>query len=90
MSTWKAKTASGTTYEFDTETSIVTRTLGEDSETMRRDGEQLTYFSTKIPRIGEPLEMMIDVRQDGVMTKRTTTELVELSGDVPTLAPTAS
>lgn len=83
MPTWTAKTASGTTYDFDDTAHTVTRSRADDGAPLRRDGDPVAYQFVSRPALGAPLAMHLDVRRDGRTTERITNLVTELTGAVP-------
>jgi hypothetical protein len=74
------KTESGSAYEFnEDETQFRRINAGGEYHKLRRDGEWLNIKGiVSGPTVGEPLVMVIEIRDDGVPTFRRTSHVVEI------------
>lgn len=48
---------------------------------LRKDTQAIPYKLIRPPIVGEPAEFILEIRNDGVPTLRTTTPVTEISGD---------
>lgn len=48
---------------------------------LRKDGEAIPYLSIGTLRVGQPAQFLLQIRDDGVQTVRTTTPIVAITGD---------
>ena len=48
---------------------------------LRKDTQAIPYKLVRPPVVGEPAEFILEIRNDGVPTLRTTTPVTEISGD---------
>jgi len=68
---------SNSTYEIDEEAKTVTRL--PMSRAMRRDAEPISYTALSPIVVGRPMEMFLDLRQDGVPTFRQTSTVLRIT-----------
>lgn len=67
---------SNSEYVIDEEARTVARhPMGEH---LRRDNEALTYLWMEEPLVGQSLQMLLDLRGDGVPTLRTTSTVLRV------------
>lgn len=80
--TLKVWTASGSLYEFHEvdDQMLVRRTLGEDSEALRKDEEWLKVTVPFGIVGGMPMFLVLEPLGEGDLTSRTTSEVVEMKG----------
>lgn len=77
-------TETGSTYHFardpSTNHTLVRRTPSvSDGNVMRRDDEWLRVLSKGRIEVGYPMAMMIELRDDGILTERITSPVTEVS-----------
>jgi hypothetical protein len=69
-------TATGSKYLLDFEKLTQQRvTVGEDSQQLRRDGEEIRFLRLGL-RLGHEMVMLLDLRGDGIITVRQTSTVV--------------
>jgi hypothetical protein len=69
------------TYVIDLEHMKVLRLPDKNAQgalEMRRDAEEVTLYEVPTPIIGERMEMLIQVREDGLPTLRSTSQVTEI------------
>lgn len=71
-------TESGTIYEIDLEAMQVRRLLQGDAGELRRDGQQMKLLSLHRVLVSHPMVMLLDLREDGVATIRTTSPVTRI------------
>ena len=75
-------------YVIDTATKMLTRYRREEapddwpaSSHLRKDGESVPYSTMGTLRVGQPAQFLLQLRDDGVQTIRTTTPILAITGD---------
>lgn len=72
----KVTTVSGAVYRFDDQ--MVTREPGELAAVLWRDGEAIPVIEVIQLAVGWPMELVLDLRGDGVPTARRTNPVVSI------------
>lgn len=70
-------TATGSIHEIDYQSGTYVRLIGGFS-TLRRDGEFVPLVRATRPVVGEPMIMLLRVREDGVLTTRMTSAVTRI------------
>jgi hypothetical protein len=65
-------TESGSTYLLDREAGTACRVRGEGSGELRRDGEPVPLLRCPTPIVGQPMVMVLRLREDSQITVRVT------------------
>ncbi|RPE77887.1 MULTISPECIES: hypothetical protein [unclassified Frondihabitans] len=71
-------TLSSSRYRLDLDALVIARFPDENGEELRRDDEQQPLLARTMPVIGQPLVMMIQIRDYGILTRRTTNWLTSI------------
>ena len=79
--TLRVTTENGSVYLIDLDRDTVTRTIvGHASTDLRRDGEEVRFIRIPYPpTIGRSFTMVLDLREDGSETIRTTSHVVDVT-----------
>ena len=72
--TWLITTRSGSQYLLDLgERPMSTRFGGWDASHLRRDSDAVPLLGLASVEVGQPMVLLLDIRGDGIVTRRTTT-----------------
>lgn len=74
----RVRTVSGTTYLLDPHPRTVVRLPGEEAGELRRDAEPIPLLRWPAPVVGEPMVLLLRIRDDGIPTVRTTTPVLHV------------
>lgn len=75
---WLVKTESDSTYLLDLDLSTCTRYPSEAASRLRLDGDEAPVIELLRLTVGEPMEVFLAIRDDGVPTYRRTTPVVSI------------
>ena len=78
--TWHIRTESGSDYTLDLDRMLCMRgrRSGEEHE-LRRDGEAVPIFRVITLEPGRGMDLLLDIRGDGIETLRRTTPIVTMN-----------
>jgi hypothetical protein len=71
------KTANST-YKVDEENKIIVRFSKGHNRGLRRDDDEVSYFSIDEPKVDHHWDMVLNIREDGVVTLRRTSLVREI------------
>lgn len=72
-------TQTGSVHEIDPDENTYSRLLrGPESGSLRRDGEVMHMVECMPIEVGQPVVMVLRLREDGVLTYRTTSPVVRV------------
>jgi len=69
-------TTQNSVYIFDTDERTVTRYPAGDA--LRRDGEPIPVIAATVPVIGQAWSLILDLRGDGIPTRRRTSDVLAI------------
>lgn len=72
-------TETGSIYVFDRTAMTLLRLKGNKSVELRRDEDNITVVDFEEPEVGKAWILTLDIRQDGILTVRTTSAVVKIN-----------